>query len=153
MADEVKTTQEAPKAPEFNIEELHKEIEAANKKIVSEEVSQLLAKEREAAKKEAEKEFLVNQKLKDKEAEIEALKKAQLEKERATAEQLELLKRKVDEMAASKQGTPIANPFSTPAQEAPQSPPLPSVLKMPEAQLDEVETASFAALLGRKKPK
>lgn len=153
MAEEQTVKAPEAKVPEFNVEELHREIEAANKKIVSEEVSQLLAKEREVAKKEAEKEFLVNQKIKDKEAEIEALKKAQLEKEKATAEQLELLKKKVDEMAASKQGVPVSNPFS--AQPAPATPsqPLPSVLKMPETQLEEVETASFAALLQRKKPK
>jgi hypothetical protein len=151
MAEEVKAP-EAPKAPEFNVEELHREIEAANKKIVSDEVIQLIAKEKESARKEAEKEFLVNQKLKDKEAELEALKKSQLEKERANAEQLEALKRRVDEMAASKQPTVVANPFSTPVAASP-SQPLPSVLNLPEAQLFEVEKESFNALFTRKSAK
>jgi hypothetical protein len=152
MTDEVKAP-EVPKAPEFNVEELHREIEAANKKIVSDEVAQLIAKEKEAARKEAEKEFLVNQKLKDKEAELEALKKAQLEKERANAEQLEALKRKVDEMAASKQPTVVANPFSAPTPTVSPSQPLPSVLNLPEAQLSEVERESFNALFTRKRVK
>ena len=150
MAEEVKTPEPA-KAPDFNVEELHKEIEAANKKIVSDEVAQLIAKEKELARKEAEKEFLVNQKLKDKEAELEAVKKAQLEKERANAEQLEALKRKVDEMAASKQATVVPNPFSTSSAPTPSITTSPSVLSLSDAQLLEVERESLSALLGRKR--
>ncbi len=136
--------------PAFNVDELHKEIDAANKKLVSEEVSQIIAREKEAARKEAEKEFLVNQKLKDKEQEIEAMKKAQLEKERQASEQLEMLKRRLDELASTKQPVAIQNPFAgqPSSQHATQSH---SILDLPESSLDEVEKASFSALLERKR--
>jgi len=135
------------KTPDFNVDELHKEIEAANKKIVSEDVAQLLAKEREEARKEAQKEFAVNQQIKDKEAELENMKKAQKEKDLENARQLEALKRKVDELAASKQPVQVQNPFGSPSQSKDA---IPSVLSMKEEDLDEMEKASFEALLARK---
>ena len=151
MTDEVKTpvVAEVKKTtvPEFNIEDLHKEIDAANKKIVSEDVSKLLEQERAKAKAEAEKEFHINQKLKEKEAELEALKKAQLEREKEAATQLEMLRRKVDELASSKQPISIQNPFNTSQSQKDDKP---SILKMKEEELEAVERASFEALLDRK---
>lgn len=146
MADEPVKAPETK--PDFNIEDLHKEIDAANKKLVSDEVSTLIAKEREAARKEAEKEFLVNQKLKEKEQELENFKKAQLEKERQASEQLEMLRRKVDELASSKAPINVQNPFNSPSQPKDTKP---AVLNMTEEELEVVEKASFHALLDRKR--
>jgi len=149
MSENVEATKTVAQdtTPAFNVEELHKEIEAANKKIVSEDVAQLLAKEREEARKAAEKEFAINQQIKDKEAELEAIKKAQKEKDLENARQLEALKRKVDELASSKQPVQVQNPFSSPSTSKDDKP---SVVNMKEEDLDVVEKASFEALLARK---
>jgi len=133
--------------PDFNVDDLHKDIDALNKKLVSEDVAQLLSQERAKAKAEAEKEFLVNAKLKEKDQELENLKKAQLEKERSAAEQLDALRKKVDELASSKQPVNMHNPFnSLPSQKDDK----PSVLKMKEDELEVVERASFDALMNRR---
>lgn len=147
----VEQTKAPEKAPEFNIDELNNEIEAANKKLVSQEMAKIIAIEKENAKREAEKEFLVNQKIKDKEREIEEMRKVQLERERAASEQLEALRRRVDELAASKQTTTVQNPF---AGTAPSKSSLDetsnSILSLKENELEEVEQASFYALRDRK---
>lgn len=135
--------------PAFNADDIINEIDKANKKIISDEVAQLIAKEKEEARKLAEKEFLINQKLKEKEQEIESLKQAQKDKELKAAQELEALKRKVDELASTKQPMNIVNPFATPPQGNNTQITHP-VLGMKAEELDVVEKASLSALLGKK---
>lgn len=134
-----------PKEPEFDLDALRKEIDQASNSIVSEDVRKLIEAEREEARKQAMKEAENSQYLKEKEAEIAQLKKEQEEKERKSAEQLDALKKKIDELASSKQVVNNDNPFKsapTPTKKQP--------FDLDDKDLDIVERESFYALLNRR---
>ena len=130
----------------INTDDLLREIEAANSSLVSEDTRKIIDEEKKKAREEALKEMEAKQYLKEKEAEIAALKKAQEEKERETAKQLEEFKKKLNDLASSKQVVNVENPFKK--QDAPVDK-TPDILKATEEQLGDVEQASFHALLNR----
>jgi uncharacterized protein (DUF3084 family) len=146
-----KTNVAAPKnaqeTPDIDLEALRREIEEADKKLVSEDVSKLIKQERELAKKEAEKEYLINQRLQEKEAEIAKMKEASVEEQKKNAEQLAYLKSKLDELVASKQVVNNDNPFRN-DKVAPQI--ADPIAHMTDKDLDELERASFQAMLDKR---
>jgi hypothetical protein len=137
----------ATPAPEKSVEdiaqeeldELNREIEEANKSLVSEDTSKLIKLEREAAKKEAEKEFLVNQRVKELEAEKEQIKKEAAEKEKAFALKMEALTNRVNGMVASKAPVVNDNPFNA-------QPPAPNPNQSTEFTEDEVRDIELASM-------
>jgi len=128
------------------LEELNREIEAANKKLVSDEMSKTIAAEREAAKLEAQKEFMVNQKIKDLEAEKEKIQKEKEDAERKSAEQLNVLKTKVDSLISTKAVVSTENPFRNEPVESQKV----SVDRLTDEQVDDIERNSFEAFLEHK---
>jgi len=127
------------------IDAINREIEEANKKLISEDVSELIKKEKELAKKEAEKEFLVNQKVKDLEAQLLKEQEAKKDAERQTAAQLQALMEKVNALTAAKAVVQNDNPFKN----DPQEPPKPTELSNDVA--DEIEHASYMAFMDSKR--
>jgi uncharacterized protein (DUF3084 family) len=129
-----------------DIDELNAEIEKLNKEIVSEDTAKLIAVEKEKAKKEAEKEFLVNQRIKEMEQEKEAMKKEREESERRSAEQLQALKTKIDSLSASRAVVKNDNPFAEPSN----NPPSPSQTNLTDEQVSDIERASFELFMKEK---
>ena len=128
------------------IDKLNKEIEEAKKQMVSEDIEKKIAAEREAAKKEAEKEFLISQRVKDLEKEKEELQKKNEESQRLASQQLELLKAQVDKLMSSKAVITQDNPF----RKEPQPDVNISIDNMDEAAIDKIEEKSFEAFMEQK---
>jgi len=160
MAEETTPTQEKVETPpvqeqpkpevktqeEITTEELdalNREIEEANKTLVSEDVAKVIKLEKEAAKKEAEKEFLVNQRVKDLEAEKDALVKAKEQSEKEAAEKLEALTKKVNSLVSSQAPVKNENPFNEPQ---PAQAPSDNLTK---EQMDNIEEASMVEMFGK----
>ena len=149
-------TPEAPQEPpkeknqeeiaEDELEALNREIEEANKSLVSEDVSKVIKLEKEAAKKEAEKEFLVSQRVKDLEAEKEALNKAKEQSERDSASKLQALTDKVNSLISSRAPVKNENPFN----EKPPADDTFSVDKLTDEQATDIERASMEAFFEAK---
>jgi len=129
------------------LEALNREIEEANKSLVSEDVAKVIKLEKEAAKKEAEKEFLTNQRVKELEAEKEALKQQKEQSERDAAAKLEALTQKVNSLISSKAPVKNENPFN--AQPAATPKPL-TIDDLTEEQSQEIERASMEAFFDEK---
>jgi hypothetical protein len=129
-----------------DIDELNSEIERMNKEMVSEDTAKMIELEKEKARKEAEKDFLVNQKIKEQNDLIEAMKKEKEESEKKNAESLEALTRKVNEMVTSKAVIPNGNPFNEPANEP--EPQTPST--MSKQTIDDIERASYELFMQEK---
>jgi len=125
------------------LESINKEIEEANKSLVSEDVAKVIKLEKEAAKKEAEKEFLVNQRVKDLEAEKIALAKEMEHSEKEAAAKLEKLTERVNSLISSKATVKNDNPFNEP-----QPAKVPTNDDMTEEQEIDIETGSAIAFLG-----
>jgi hypothetical protein len=142
----VDTNQAADSFTLEEIEKLNKEIEEAKKQMVSEDVEKKIMAEREAAKKEAEKEFLVNQKIKDLEREKLELQQKNEAVQRQTSQQLESLKAQVDRLMSSKAVITQDNPFKR----EPQPDVNKSVDMMDEATIDKIEEKSFEAFMESK---
>jgi hypothetical protein len=140
---------ETKEEPEIDFEALRKEIEDADKTLVSEDVQKLLKEEKEAARKEAEKEFLVNQRLKEKEAEIENLKNASVEEQKKAAEQLAYLKAKLDELVTTKQVVNNENPFKKKEEAEPTQNEM--IAKLTDDDIDAIEYGSLQAILERQR--
>lgn len=104
MADEPILTPEEKAA-------MQKDIDDAKKSLVSDDTAKAIEKAKSEAKAEAEKEFLVNQKIKELEEEKEKLKQEQITKEKESAKQLEELTKKVDDMTTSKAAINTQDPF------------------------------------------
>jgi len=134
-----------PKTPEEvtqeEIDAINKEIEEANKKLISEDVSELIKKEKELAKKEAEKEFLVNQRVKELEAELKRKDEERIASERASASQLQAIMEKVNALTASKAPVHNDNPFANEPSAPPQS------KELDEDTASEIERASYIAFM------
>lgn len=131
------------------IEKLNREIEETKRKVVSEDINQKITAERDAAKKEAEKEFLVNQRVKDLEREKEELQKKNEESQRNAAAQLEALKAQVDKLMTSKVVAVGDNPFKKPEENSTKETGL-NVDGMDDEELRIIEEASFQAFLEQK---
>jgi len=123
------------------IDAIQAEIDKANEKMVSEDIQKRIAEERDAAKKEAEKEFLTNLRIKELEKEKEELKKQQEQREREAAQQLELLKQKVNELAAARAVVKEDNPFKSREIVPPKEDTL------TDEMADEIERASYDAFM------
>jgi len=122
---------------------LEKELNMANDTLISRETAEQIKAAKEETRKEVEKEFLTNQKIKEME---EALKQKDVEKaelEKKTAEQLDLLKNKVNEMASSRAVVKTESPFDSKPPEATQ-------VDISDEEAEEIQKASFHALLERK---
>jgi hypothetical protein len=128
------------------LEALNREIEEANKSLVSEDVAKVIKLEKEAAKKEAEKEFLVSQRVKDLEAEKNALIKAKEQSERDSAAKLEALTQKVNGMISSRAPVKNENPFN----EKPPADTTLDVSKLTDEQANDIELASMEAFFEAK---
>jgi len=127
------------------IDAINKQIEEANKKLVSDDVSDLIKKEKELAKKEAEKEFMVNQKVKELEAQLKQKEEERIASEKASASQLQAIMEKVNALTASKAPVSNDNPFT----DAPQEPPRPT--EMTDEMTKEIERASYIAFIENKR--
>jgi chromosome segregation ATPase len=118
------------------------ELNKANKSIVSEDIQKRIQEERESARREAEKEFQVNQRIKELEAEKETLKKQQEQKELEAARQLEELRQKVNSLVAARGVARETNPFKD---EKPE--PTKDTSFLNDEMADEIEKASFDAFM------
>jgi len=128
------------------LDELNKEIEEANKSLVSDDVAKVIKLEKEAAKKEAEKEFLVNQRVKELEAEKDALAKAKEQAEKEAAAKLEALTQKVNGLISSRAPVTTENPFNA----QPPAESTPSLADISDEQAKDIELASMEAFLEAK---
>jgi hypothetical protein len=125
------------------IDKLTKEIEEANKKIVSSEVAETIRKEKEVAKKEAEVEFAKNQKIKELEEQLKKEKEQKELFEKSAAAQLEALKTKLDSLISAKAVANTENPFKKENDVKPQF----SLDKLTEEQVNDIEYNSFIAFM------
>lgn len=140
MVDEqVVTSQE-------ELKQIEADIQKARDSIVSKETSALIAKAKEEAKKEAEKEFLTNSKIKELEDEKEKLRQEQVNKEREAATQLEALKKKVDELTSSKAPINFKDPFRPAGSQ--QNNNQGQSLNLTEEQINNIEFESGKAFFG-----
>jgi len=95
------------------MEAISRDIQSTKESLVTKESQDAEAKAKAAGKEEAQKEFELQQKLKEQE---EANKKLQEELEKTkteTAEKLNIVQKKVDEMIGSKASVESKNPFET----------------------------------------
>jgi len=109
------TTNEENEGKQLSAEEkaaIEKEIAEAQEKLVSKDTQNEIAKAKEEAKKEAEKEFTTNQKIKELEEEKKKAEEERIAKEKESAEKLDALKKRLDEMATSQQPVNLDNPFN-----------------------------------------
>ena len=144
--EETKAEKSAEEIASDELEELNREIEEANKSLVSEDVARVIKLEKEAAKKEAEKEFLVNQRVKDLEAEKEALRKQMEAAERKTAEELDAFKQQINSLRTSRAPVVSENPFNA----QPTEPQKPNNTGFTDTEAEEIERASLEAFLESK---
>lgn len=129
------------------LQNLQKEIDEANKNIVSDEVQKKIELAKQKAREEAEKEFTVNQKIKELEKEKEELVKKQQEKEIENARRLEELTKKVNDSISSRAVAPSGSPFTDPTPSTPGD----TIENMSQDQVDQIERESFDALIKRTK--
>ena len=99
------------KLSEEEIKQMEADIAKARADLVSPDTEQKIKQAKEEAKAEAEKEFLVNQKIKELEEEKTKLLEAQKSKEEETAKQLEGFKEKIDSLTSSQQPIRGDDPF------------------------------------------
>ena len=92
---------------------IQKDIDDANKTLVSDDTRVAIEKAKVEAKAEAAKEFEVNAKIKELEAEKEKLKQDQIIKEKEAAEKLVELTNKVNEMTTSRAAINTQDPFKS----------------------------------------
>jgi len=90
---------------------MQKDIDDAKKDLVSDDTSKAIEKAKVDAKAEAEKEFATNAKIKELEDANKKLLDEQTEKEKKSAEQLDALTKKVDDMTTSKANINQQDPF------------------------------------------
>lgn len=109
--------QEVTSKPNFDgfseeeLSQITNDIKKAREGLVSKEVEQKINQVKEEAKREVEKEFLMNDKIKQAEMEKAQLQ-AEMEKiQKQSAEELERLKSKVDELISSKAPVKTDDPF------------------------------------------
>jgi multidrug efflux pump subunit AcrA (membrane-fusion protein) len=127
-------------------EEIDKELAAINADIasaqsalVSKGTEELIQKAREEARKEAEKEFLVNQRIKEIETQKAELQKRLEDKEKASAEELDKLKTKVNELVSSRASIQVQDPFRNPVNTG---------QELSEEKITQIEVASARAFWG-----
>lgn len=129
------------------LDQINKDIAAAREKLVSKETSSQIEKAKQEAKQEAQKEFETSQKLKELEEQRKALEEKLQNTEKQSSEQLEALKKKVDEMAESKRVMQAKNPFADAANSA-GSPNNPDPENMTDEEVNDIERASGRAFFG-----
>lgn len=128
------------------LEELNREIEEASKSLVSEDVAKVIKLEKEAAKKEAEKEFLTNQRVKELEAEKLALQKEKEQAEKEAAAKLDALTQRVNGLISSRAPVQAESPFNAPALAEEST----SIDNISDEQAKEIELASMEAFWNRR---
>jgi hypothetical protein len=122
-----------------DMDSLSKDIEQASAMLVAKERDAVADKAREEGRKEAEREFQLNQQLEEQAKKMKELEE-QLAKTRGTAEeQLSAIKTKVDEMASSKAVLSKAPPMSGVSAD---------VERLNDKQLDMIEVRSAKAFFG-----
>lgn len=122
------------------LDALNKDLEQANKTLVSEEVQKKIDAAKQEARAEAAKDAEVQSKLKELEAEKAALIKQKEEQEKKAAEELAKLKEKVDSVISSKAVISGQNPFNGEKKGE----------LLSEKEADLIEKASFEALLNKR---
>lgn len=115
MAGKEKTKNEEPKQDveysEDEVKAIQEDINKAKSSLVSKETDDQIAKAKEQARLEAEKEFTTNQKIQELKAENERIQSEKLEKEKEFADKFSQMNEKINEMIGSKQPVVPENPF------------------------------------------
>lgn len=115
MAGKEKTKNEEPKQDvqysEDEVKAIQEDISKAKSSLVSKETDDQIAKAKEQARLEAEKEFTTNQKIQELKAENERIQSEKLEKEKEFADKFSQMNEKINEMIGSKQPVVPENPF------------------------------------------
>ena len=145
MAEEEKNNTQEEVSPE-ELEKLNQDLDASRKKLVSEETEEKIKTAKEEAKKEAEKEFIVNQKIKELEEDKKKLEEDQKKREENTAKELDVMKEKLNQAISSKAVSTGTNPF-----EGSQKTSSSSIDQLSDAEIDAIERASFEAFENRRK--
>lgn len=126
-----------------DLDALEKAISEANSTLVSQDVQEQIRVAKEQAKKEAEVEFLKDQKVKELEEQLKKEAESKIQMQKEAAEKLEALKARVDQMSASRAVAPVTTPFD----KAPDTPN--TQLDMSAEDIAQIERDSFIALRGR----
>jgi Skp family chaperone for outer membrane proteins len=122
-----------------DIDAINKDIEDAKSKLVSKETEDKIAQAKEEAKKEAEKEFAVNQKVKELEEANQKLQEEKEAKEKEAAEKIANLAEKVNTYVESKQVvTNNETPFGSNNTD---------VEKIPDEDIEKIENESYVAFV------
>ena len=130
-----------------DLNELEKAISDANNSLVSKDVQEQVKVAKEEARVEVEKEFAANQKIVDLKAELKAKDDEKVELQKQTADKLQALKSKVDDMSASRAVAPIQTPFDKPPVDKPD---IKAQLDMSSDEMEQLEEGSKLAFFDRK---
>lgn len=125
--------------------QIQKDMEDARKTLVSEDVESKIRQAKEEAKKEVEKELQMKAELEKAKAEAEELRKKNEEAQKQAATQLDALKKRVDEMTASRAPTSVVDPFGNPSRLTDGSHPIDS---LNDAEIDKLEERSAREFFG-----
>lgn len=117
-------------------------ISNAEKTLVSEETQSVIAKAKEEAKQEALKEVEVQKELEKRDKELQELKQKMQEQEKAASEQLQNLKKSVDDMKGSQAIVNADDPFTKQSSQGS------SVDNWSEEKINDVEQDSARAFFG-----
>ena len=142
----IKMEQDGREKLDYNKDELdaiQRDIESAKSSLISDEAKQQIQRAREEAKKEAEAQFLVNQKIKEQEALIEQLKQEKIQKEQEFNEKFQSMESKINDMVSSKAPVNVENPFKQPGDSKPVS-----AETMSDDMINDIEKASGEQFLG-----
>lgn len=126
-----------------DLDKLEKDMDNARNTLVSKETEDKIAQAKEEAKKEAEKEFLVNQRIKELEEEKVKLAEDKAKKEEEVAKQLEEMKEKLNAAITSRAVPTANNPFND-------KPSSSNIDKLSDDEVNQIEQASYLAFEKRR---
>jgi uncharacterized protein YhaN len=122
--------------------QINRDIDDARSKIVSRDVDAKIQQAKEEARREAEKELGMKQKLDELEKAKKELESKMETKEKEYAESFGKLKTKVDELVSSKAPIQMENPFSAPQAGAQ------AIDRMTDDQIEKIEDSSAREFFG-----
>lgn len=126
---------------EEDYKKLNEDIEKTKNELTSEETKKKVEQAKEEERKKAQEEFEWKQKLAEQEKQNEELKKKLEETEKKSTQQLDALKKKVDDVIGTKMPpSQQQDPFA--------SGPSKDVASMSDEQVDEIEESSAKAFFG-----
>lgn len=124
------------------IDAINKDITAARSSLVSEETKKEIERAKEEARREAEKEFLVNQKIKELEEQKQRLEAEKVAQQKEFDQKFSAMEGRINDMIGSKAPAADNNPFKEPNAQPT------TAENMSDDMINDIERASGEAFLG-----